>query len=103
MPARSDVDDVFLSPDESPTKEGDQGASPVLRRSNRKRNSVSAAVSVGGAAMSKGSSSKKKKPSTQEEEQAGAKNMPKVVRSPQAGGLSKTDAVDKGPALSKCS
>ena len=44
---------VFLSPDESPPKKqpDDQGASPTLRRSNRKRKSVT----VPPAEMSKGS------------------------------------------------
>ena len=50
-------DVVFLSPDESPPPK-DQGASPQLRRSNRKRKSVSVAQG-----MSRGSSSKKKKSS----------------------------------------
>ena len=55
-----DGDDVvFLSPEEEIQNDQDQGASPVLlRRSNRKRKSVSAANNQG---MSKGSSSKKKK------------------------------------------
>ena len=87
MPAGSDTEEpedvVFLSPDESPTKEGDQGASPALRRSNRKRKSVTAA---GTTAMTKGSSSKKKKPCTPNNK----KSIPKVVRSPPSGG-SKTD------------
>ena len=49
---------VFLSPEESPvnkrTDQEDQGASPKLRRSSRKRKSI---VSLGDS-MSKGSSSK---------------------------------------------
>ena len=51
-------DVVFLSPEESPPgeKDQDQGASPVLRHSNRKRKSVTTV----GAAMTKGSGSKKK-------------------------------------------
>ena len=64
----------FLSPEAErrrPVK--DQGASPTLRRSSRKRKSVS-----GQAGMSKGSSSKKKKAST-----TPPKSMPKVPRSPQ--------------------
>ena len=68
---------VFLSPDEEvagPQKsgQGNQGASPVLRRSNRKRKSVTA---YSEADMSKGSSSKKKKSSP-------SKDMPKVTRTP---------------------
>ena len=56
MPTGSEEegDLVFLSPDESPPK--DQGASPQLRRSSRKRKSVQVVQD-----MSKGSSSKKKK------------------------------------------
>ena len=71
---------VFLSPDEEVTGpqksgqggQGDQGASPVLRRSNRKRKSVTAYSETD---MSKGSSSKKKKSSP-------TKDMPKVTRTP---------------------
>ena len=81
---------VFLSPDEEPvprkSDREDQGASPVLRRSNRKRKSVSSVQD-----MSKGSGSKKKKtsppkkqPPPQEAEQAG--NMPKLPRTPQGAG-----------------
>ena len=66
-------DVVFLSPDESPAKSEDQGASSVFKRSNRKRKSVSAAQD-----MSKGSSSKKKKCSP-------GKTMPKVTRTPVRG------------------
>ena len=79
---------VFLSPDESPPKEKDQGASPVLRRSTRKRKSVSAA----GPDMSKGSSTKKKKcsPSKPPSPKKGpsedpGKNMPRIPRSPVQG------------------
>ena len=69
---------VFLSPDEeapSPQERGqpsDQGASPVLRRSNRKRKSVTA---YSESDMSRGSGSKKKKSSP-------SKDMPKTSRTP---------------------
>ena len=69
---------VFLSPEEEPPKPqdrgqtGDQGASPALRRSNRKRKSVTA---YSESDMSKGSGSKKKKNSP-------SKKMPKVTRTP---------------------
>lgn len=89
MPSGSegDGDDlVFLSPDKSPPKNQDQGASPQLRRSNRKRKSVSVQD------MSKGtnSSSKKKKSSP-------AKNaMPKVARTPPKAAEEATKEADKG-------
>ena len=88
---------VFLSPEESPAKKDeDQGASPVLRRSNRKRKSVSAAQD-----MSKNSSSKKKKCSPKGTE---PKTMPKVTRTPvrnpdtpESGGPKEAEA-DKPPS-----
>ena len=69
---------VFLSPDEEALRQSedrpqDQGASPVLRRSNRKRKSAI-------VDMSKGSGSKKKKASPEQ-----AKAIPKLPRTPQAG------------------
>ena len=69
---------VFLSPDEeAPPKPEDrpqdQGASPTLRRSNRKRKSAT-------VDMSKGSGSKKKKASPDQN-----RAMPKLPRTPQAG------------------
>ena len=85
---------VFLSPEEEPepckndkkASTEDQGASPVLRRSNRKRKSVSFVQD-----MSKGSGSKKKKtsppkkqPPSQEADQASS--MPKLPRTPQGAG-----------------
>ena len=77
MPVGSEEEDlVFLSPDESPTKrEEDQGASPQLRRSNRKRKSVLVVQD-----MQKASGTKKKKcsPSKQNPES----NMPKTSRTP---------------------
>ena len=71
---------VFLSPEEDPPKEGrtqpqDQGASPVLRRSNRKRKSTTSYSD-----MSKNSSSKKKKGSSPDP----GRSMPKIPRTPQA-------------------
>ena len=87
MPTGSDEEGevVFLSPDESPPK--DQGASPQLRRSNRKRKSVTVQD------MSKGSSSKKKKNSPVKRVIASPKgqtnneeNMPKVTRTPPKSG-----------------
>ena len=75
---------VFLTPDEdeAPVKKGtevDQGASPVLRRSTRKRKSVTVVQD-----MSKGSGSKKKKCSSPKAASPG-KDMPKLPRTPQAG------------------
>ena len=69
---------VFLSPEEEPTRPDpqDQGASPVLRQSNRKRKSVTAFED-----MTKNSGSKKKKNSPD----PASKNMPKLPRTPQAG------------------
>ena len=70
---------VFLSPEESfpeksPAK--DQGASPILRRSNRKRKSVTD--------MSKGSSTKKKKTtSPAKQDNKPGKSMPRIPRTPQ--------------------
>ena len=62
---------VFLSPEWDPTQEDqDQGASPKLRRSARKRKST-----AGDGSMVNGSASKKKKKVTPEK-------MPKVARSP---------------------
>ena len=85
MPDGSDeeCDDViFLSPDESPQKEeNSQGASPQLRRSNRKRKSV---TTVRDMSKGVGSSSKKKKnsPKTKQNspKDSSNKNMPKVPR-----------------------
>ena len=71
---------VFLSPEEEvgPIQKpgGDQGASPVLRRSNRKRKSA-----VYCEDMSKNSGSKKKKGSSPDP----GKSMPKIPRTPQRG------------------
>ena len=78
----NDIEDlVFLSPEESfpeksPAK--DQGASPVLRCSNRKRKSTSASVTD----MTKGSGTKKKKTSPAKENDPG-KYMAKIRRFPQ--------------------
>ena len=66
-------DAVFLSPEWDPCG-ADQGVSPQLRRSARKRKSTAGG---GEESMSKGSSSKKKKQSPSK--------MPKVPRSPVAG------------------
>ena len=85
MPASEEEGDevVFLSPDESPPKKEsneDQGASPQLRRSNRKRKSVSVVQD-----MSKGSSSKKKKGSPNKNSPASKQDssaMPKTTRTP---------------------
>ena len=79
----SEPDDLaFLSPDESPTerKKGpeatkDGGASPTLRRSSRKRKSISVANG-----MSKNSASKKKKNSPDP-----GRSMPRIPRTPQGG------------------
>ena len=74
---------MFLSPEEelsskkSPVK--DQGASPVLRRSNRKRKST-APVSD----MTKGSSNKKKRNSPAKQESDPGRSMPRIPRTPQA-------------------
>ena len=75
---------VFLSPDEEPVPKNndkkapseDQGASPVLRRSNRKRKSVTTVQE-----MSKNSGSKKKKTVSPDPTKA----MPKIPRTPQQG------------------
>ena len=70
---------VFLSPEEDPParpESKDQGASPVLRRSNRKRKSVTC-----GSDMSKSSGSKKKKTTSPDP----TKSMPKLPRTPQGG------------------
>ena len=73
---------VFLTPEEGTRKKGeagDQGASPVLRRSNRKRKSVT-------LDMTKGSSSKKKKNSSPKNKVSSPeKSMPKLPRTPQGG------------------
>ena len=77
-------DVVFLSLDESPPKK-DQGASPQLRRSSKKRKSVSVIPD-----MSKGSSSKKKKnspvktkaPVSLRDSANSNKSMPKMARTP---------------------
>ena len=74
---------VFLSPEEEPPRpkttqvQADQGASPVLRRSNRKRKSTAA---YSDSEMSRNSGSKKKKGSSPEVN----KTMPKIPRTPQA-------------------
>ena len=72
---------VFLSPEEEPESErppqADQGASPVLRRSNRKRKSI---TTYGNTDMSKNSGSKKKKGASPDP----GKSMPKIPRTPQA-------------------
>ena len=80
MSSESETDDlVFLSPDESvgedeAGKTKDQGASPtLLRRSNRKRKSVTVLGS-----MSKNSATKKKKNSPDP-----GKSMPRIPRTPQ--------------------
>ena len=73
---------VFLSPDEEvrPAKtQVDQGGSPVLRRSNRKRKSTAA---YSDSEMSKNSGSKKKKGSSSPDP---GKSMPKIPRTPQQG------------------
>ena len=73
---------VFLSPKEESVQvrkaQADQGASPVLRRSNRKRKSTTTYPT----GMSKGSGSKKKKAGTSPDP---CKSMPKIPRTPQAG------------------
>ena len=74
----SEPDDlVFLSPDSSPG-EG-QGASPQLRRSNRKRKSTSAGV---GACSSMPRSSGKKKKTASPKNNAAGQDMPKIPRTP---------------------
>ena len=87
MPTSEEEGDevVFLSPDESPPKKApneDQGASPQVRRSNRKRKSVSLVQD-----MSKGSSSKKKRSSpnknrTEESPASKQDSVPKTTRTP---------------------
>ena len=70
---------VFLSPEEDPPtrpEPKDQGASPVLRRSNRKRKSVTCSSDI-----SKSSGSKKKKTTSPDP----TKSMPKLPRTPQGG------------------
>ena len=72
---------VFLSPEEDfhdaeADKDKDQGASPVLRRSNRKRKSVA-------SEMTKGSGTKKKKNSSPKQDKESSKGMPKLPRTPQ--------------------
>ena len=62
-------DGIFQSPEWDPTPDTDQGASPQLRRSTRKRKST-----AGDDSMTQGNSSKKKK--------ASPNKMPKVTRSP---------------------
>ena len=87
---RSDSDTeelVFLSPEEEVIRQpaGEQGASQVLRRSNRKRKSVTAYCDPD---MSKGLGSKKKKGSSPEakkktaDTEGGARSMPKIPRTP---------------------
>ena len=80
---------VFLSPEEEirPPKNDppDQGASPVLRRSNRKRKSVTA---YSDNDMSKGSGTMKKKcspPKQTPPKENPEESMPKLPRTPQAG------------------
>ena len=77
----NEVELVFLSPEEEPapppSTQDDQGASPVLRRSNRKRKSVAA---YSDSDMSKGSGSKKKKGASPDQ----LRSMPKLPRTPQA-------------------
>ena len=82
---------VFLSPDESPTKRTeDQGASPQLRRSNRKRKSVSAVHDA-----PKISTTKKKKCSPPRQDQDTA--MPKTSRTPpKADNVDPKQSQDKG-------
>ena len=92
MPTRSDSDtegQAFLSPEEQFEVEGtargadkDQGASPILRRSTRKRKSTASVTD-----MSKNSGSKKKKPSSPANSRAEdpCKSMPKIPRTPQSG------------------
>ena len=73
---------VFLSPEEQFQSEGqekDQGASPALRRSNRKRKSTALVTD-----MTKNSGSKKKKgssPVTVRTDDPG-KSMPRLPRTP---------------------
>ena len=95
---------AFLSPDEEVTvlqdkQQEDQGASPALRRSNRKRKSVSILPEE----MSKGSGSKKKKsspkvPSPRQENPG--KSMPRIPRTPQGQGQDPLDK-DETPRASK--
>ena len=74
--SEGDGDDLaFLSPEESFDQQAhDQGASPTLRRSNRKRKSVSVPGN-----MSKTSTTKKKKNSPDNP----GKSMPRIPRTPQ--------------------
>ena len=76
---------VFLSPDEEvrPTKNNqtDQGGSPVLRRSNRKRKST---TQYNESEMTKNSGSKKKKSSSSPDHNPGT-SMPRIPRTPQQG------------------
>ena len=85
MPVEDDPEElVFLSPEESfpEEKQEDQGASPVLRRSNRKRKST-ASVSMSMSDMPKNSGSKKKKESPgKPSESDPGKSMPKIPRTP---------------------
>ena len=80
--SESEGDDVvFLSPEETAedleeANKKDQGASPTLRRSSRKRKSV-----IVQGNMSKNSASKKKKGSPDP-----GKSMPRIPRTPQGTG-----------------
>ena len=91
----SDGDEaVFLSPLEEATaaEVPDQGASPTLRRSTRKRKSTSAFPD-----MTKGSSTKKKKktPPSERVTSDPGKAMPKIPRTPQAQpGTPRTNSTD---------
>ena len=69
---------IFLSPEEDPPEHTDQGASPLLRRSTRKRKSVSDAKD-----MSKTSASKKKKGASPPKEGDPGRSMPRIPRTPQ--------------------
>ena len=79
----SESDDlVFLSPEKSFNQQGrDQGASPTLRRSSRKRKSVSIPGN-----MSKTSATKKKKSSPDP-----GKSMPRIPRTPQGAAAATED------------
>ena len=79
---------VFLSPEEEPPtrpEARDQGASPILRRSNRKRKSVTYSD------MTKNSGTKKKKTASPDP----AKSMPRIPRTPQGGQEDKGEKSDK--------
>ena len=84
---------VFLSPEEEVgplhSAKGDQGASPVLRRSNRKRK----LAIYNDSEMSKNSGSKKKKGSSPDP----GRSMPKIPRTPQPQGTPEQQTSQTGP------